>query len=164
MKVIDSVVQDTSQLATGKSNQAEWAENYRKSLGERIDSISERTDSVRLNHKLDALARKVSRGDEITANEKRFMIDKDAEKLHRAERANHSKTVIEERLKRADSVEAAEKVLAEARAEIEENINHQDKEYGKLLAEAVNKLVVDFSKKNETKSHYLKYQTYNLKA
>lgn len=162
-EVIEGVVQDTSQVTNGKSAHDEWAESYRKTLEERLDRNSERTDAVRLNHKLDALARKVSRGDGITSNERRFMIDKDAEKLYKAERANHSKTIIEQRLKHADSSQSVEGVLKEARTEIELHLHH-DEAYGELLADAVNELVGDYVKKEEAKLHYLKYQTFNIKA
>lgn len=155
---------EVNQFAEGRINQAEWAKEHRKSLGEQIDSNSKKTDLLRLNHQLDALARKVARGDVITGNERKFLVEKDAEKLHKAEMANHSKTVIEQRLKGADSAQDVEKILADARKEVESNTKHGDAAYGELLAEAVNEIVVDYAKEKEDNAHFLKYKTYNLKA
>ncbi|WIV10471.1 hypothetical protein [Proteiniborus sp. MB09-C3] len=96
----------------------------------------------------DKIAKKVARGEILTAEEKAKIMEIDPEKLEKAKRANERRKELESRLKNVKSDREARIIILEAKIEAKLIADKVDPKYGEYLMEAVNKAEINYNNKD----------------
>ena len=95
---------------------------------------------------LDKIARKIARGEEITAEERAMIMEKAPDRLEKAVQANKRRKEIENRVKAAKTEREARDIILESKVEAKIALDKGDQIYGEYLMEAVNKVESDYNK------------------
>ncbi|CAK7042177.1 hypothetical protein CIW83_14735 [Tissierella sp. P1] len=96
----------------------------------------------------DKIAKKIARGENITAEERAMLMEMAPDKLEKAMQASKRRKEIESRIKTAKTKKEAREIILQARVEAKIAFDKIDKVYGEYFMEAVNKIEEDYSKKN----------------
>lgn len=95
---------------------------------------------------LDKIARKIARGEDITAEERAMIMEKAPDRLDKAVQANKRRKEIESRIKVAKSEREARDIILESKVEAKAAFDRGDQIYGEYLMEAVNKVESEYNK------------------
>lgn len=92
----------------------------------------------------DLIAKRIARGERITAEEREKVRSVDGDKLVKAEEANNYRIELKRRLSYARTKEEARAIISGERLIAKDFYNKGDQKYGKLLVDAISKAEEDY--------------------
>lgn len=118
---------------------------------DKLKQIQEANDRQLEEAAAEKIAKKIARGDNISEEERRYLEEKDPEKLRKAQEANRERAEVSERLSRAKTKLEAAEIIASAKTKAVHIFEKVDPELGELLIEAVNKAESDYLQQKKPK-------------
>lgn len=118
---------------------------------DKLKQIQEANDRQLEEAAAEKIAKKIARGDNISEEERRYLEEKDPEKLRKAQEANRERAEVSERLSRAKTKAEAAVIIASAKTRAIRIFEKVDTELGELLIEALNKAESDYLQQKKPK-------------
>lgn len=112
----------------------------RNSLISMLRRQAKETETSNLKYKCESVARKIAKGEAVSAEERALLEKSDPELLRKADMAARRKKDVESRLKRARTESEARAIITEAKMEVQQVFSNKDQTYAELLSAAYSDL------------------------
>ncbi len=117
-------------------------------------SALDMTKSISDSSRTDLIAKKVARGEQLTEEEKSFMLKTDPDKLKKAQEANRQREELKNNLKKSKSQDEATTIISLALTNAFEVYDKGDTLMAGLLLEGINKEAKDYYSKHPESKNY----------
>lgn len=112
----------------------------RNSLISMLRRQAKEIEAANLKYKYENVAKKIAKGEAVSAEDRALLEKSDPELLRKADMAARRKKDVESRLKRAKTESEARAIIAEAQIEVQQVFSSKDKVYAELLSAAYSDL------------------------
>lgn len=133
-------IQALNFLEGAKKSKYESKIEDKNSLIDMLRRQAKENEAANLRYKIEAIARKIAKGDVINSAERALLEKDNPELLRKAEMAARRRKDVEARLKRAKTKSEARAIIAEAKMEVQQVFSSKDPTYAELLSAAYSDL------------------------
>ncbi|MDR7855640.1 hypothetical protein [Tissierella sp.] len=139
MKINNNNPNILSFLEGPKKSKYESKIEDKNSLIDMLRNQAKENETTNLRYKIEGIARRIARGDDITSEERALLEKNDPDLLRKADMAARRRKDVEARLKRAKTKSEARAIITEAKIEVQQ-VFDKDPKYAELLSAAYSDL------------------------